>query len=158
MDETKPRRNWLLIVSLCLNVALIGGIAVVVWRVSHLDAGGSGPMSPRALMAEFPDRQPAIQKIIDAHRETIVGLRQDAAHARRDVFRELNAPDYAPQKMQTALNAMVVADTAVERQAVATAGETLATLSPAERQTLVDRIKARNRSWFYRMWRRQGRR
>jgi len=158
MDETKPRRSWLLIVSLCLNLALIGAIAVVVWRVAHFDiaAGSGGPLSPRAVVAEFPDREPAVQTIIAAHRARMTDLRHAAALSRREVFRVLAAPDYTPQKMATALDSVAAADAAVEREAVGMTGESLATLSPEQRQAMVERLKARNRSWFFRMLRRQG--
>ncbi|MEI9988908.1 MAG: periplasmic heavy metal sensor [Rhizomicrobium sp.] len=153
MDETRPRRKWLLIVSLCLNVALIAGIAVVAWRIAHFDiaAGGGGPMSPRAVMAEFPDREGAIQRIVAAHRARIADLRRAAAQARREVFGAFAAPDYTLRKMAASLDAMAAADAAVEREAVALAGESLATLSPAQRQAMADRLKARDHSWFFRM-------
>ncbi len=156
MDE--PRRSWLLIVSLCVNMALIGAIAVVAWRVAHFDiaAGSGGPLSPRAVMAEFSDRQSTIQAVVAAHQDKMGALRRAAAQARREVFRELAAPDYAPQKMATALDAVAAADAAVEREAVAMTGESLATLSPDQRQAMADRLKARNRSWFFRMLRRHG--
>jgi len=158
MDEAKPRRNWLLIVSLCLNVALIGGIAVVAWRVAHFDlfTGSGGPLAPRTVMAQFPDREPAIEKIIAAHQARLADLRHSAATARRDVFRLFASPDYTPERMASALDAVATADVAIEREAVVMENESLATLSPAQRQTLVERVKARNRSWLFRMFRRQG--
>ncbi len=158
MDETKPRRSWLLIVSLCLNVALIAGIAVVAWRVGHFDifAGSGGPLAPRSVMAEFPDREPAIEKIIAAHHDKLADLRHGAALARRDAFRQFAAPDYTPQKMASALDAVATADVAIEREAIVMENESLATLPPAQRQALVERIKARNRSWFFRMLKRNG--
>ena len=156
MDETRPRRSWLLIVSLCLNVALIGGIAVVAWRIGQFDifTGSGGPMAPRSVMAEFPDRQPAIEKVIAAHHDKLADLRHSAVVARRDVFRLFASPGYTPQKMASALDSVATADVAIEREAIVMENESLATLSPAQRQALVERIKARNRSWFFRMFRR----
>ncbi len=158
MDETKPRRNWLLVLSLCLNVALIAAIAVVVWRIGHFDifSGSGGPMAPRSVMAQFPDREPAIEKIIAAHQAKLADLRHTAAMARRDVFRLFASPGYTPQKVGSALDAVATADVAIEREAIDMENESLATLSPAQRQALVERVKARNRSWFFRMLRRQG--
>jgi len=158
MDEAKPRRNWLLILSLCLNVALVGGIAVVAWRIGHFDifTGSGGPLAPRTVMAQFPDREPAIETIIAAHQARLADLRHNAATTRRDVFRLFASPDYTPQKMATALDAVATADVAIEREAIVMENESLATLSPAQRQALVERIKARNRSWLFRMFRRQG--
>ncbi len=158
MAGTKPRRSWLLIVSLCLNVALVAAIAVVAWRVAHFDilVDAGGPLSPRAVMAAFPDRRPAIQAIIDTHRGRIAALRRGTARARYDAFRVFGAPDYTPEKMATALDGVVAADGALERDVVAASGASLATLSPAERQALAAHVEARDRSWFHRLWRRDG--
>ncbi|MEJ0026629.1 MAG: periplasmic heavy metal sensor [Rhizomicrobium sp.] len=159
MDETRPRRNWLLIASLCLNVALIAGVAVVAWRIAQFDiaVGSGGPMSPRAVMAQFPDRRDAIRAIVEAHRGRIVALRRDAAQARLAAFREFGAPDATPQKTAAALQSVAAADAAVEREAVDLAAESLATLSPAQRQALVARIETRSHSWFFRLFRRGAR-
>ncbi|HJW41630.1 MAG TPA: periplasmic heavy metal sensor [Rhizomicrobium sp.] len=161
MDDTptRPRRSWLLIVSLCLNLALIGGIAVVVYRLAHLDTsvGVGGPLSPKSLAAAFPDRGPAIEQAIAAHQQKILALRRIAGETRRAAFRELADPDYSPQKMDVALKAAATADAELETESVGLLNDSLSTLTPAERQTLVDRVKKRNRSWFFRMMHRQAR-
>jgi len=158
MDETRPRRSWLLIVSLCLNLALNGGIAVAVYRLAHPDmsVGGGGPLSPKSVMAAFPDRQPAIAQVIAAHQAKILELRRAAAVARRDAFRELADPDYAPQKMAAAFKTVAAADAALEVESIGMMNDSLATLTPAERQALVDRVRKRNRSWFFHMMRRRN--
>ena len=65
----RPRRSWLLIVSLCLNIALVPVIAAVVVRAMHRDTaiGSGGVLAPRSLMAALPAQSSAIQKVIDAH-------------------------------------------------------------------------------------------
>jgi hypothetical protein len=45
------------------------------------------------------------------------------------------------------------ADDALERENIAMMAESLAVLTPAERQEMVMRTKARSRSWFWRMFR-----
>jgi uncharacterized membrane protein len=161
MDDTptRPRRSWLLIVSLCLNLALVGGIGVAVYRLAHLDTsvGVGGPLSPKSLAAAFPDRGPAIEQAIAAHQAKILSLRRAAGEARRAAFRELADPDYSPQKMDVALKATAAADAALESESIGLMNDSLSTLTPAERQTLVDRVKKRNRSWFFRMMHRQAR-
>ncbi len=160
MSDTPPppRRNWLLIVSLCLNIALIPVIAAVVIRATHRDAqiGSGGVLAPRTLMSALPAEGRKIQKIIDAHTPKIRQLRQAAGAARRDAFNSLAAPDYTPDKLQAALDRVHAADAALENESIAMMGECLATLTPAERTAIVEKIKRRNRSWFFRMFRPRG--
>jgi ABC-type thiamine transport system ATPase subunit len=65
----------------------------------------------------------------------------------------LGASDYSPEKFAGALNQVAVADGALERESIAMMAESLATLTPAERQVMVDKVKRRNQSWFWRMFR-----
>ncbi len=120
MAGTKPRRSWLLIVSLCLNVALVAAVAVVAWRVAHFDIWSMPAARSRRARSwpRFPDRRPAIQAIIDTHRGRIAALRRGTARARYDAFRVFGAPDYTPEKMATALDGVVAADGALERDVV----------------------------------------
>ena len=153
-----PRRSWLLIVSLCVNVALVGGIAMIAWRIAHIDTsvGSGGPLAPHSVMREFPDRQAAIQKAIDAHRETIVALRHAAWQARIDAFGVLGAADYSPQRMSAALKTVAAADAALELQSVVMMGDSFSALSAADRQALVDRVNRRNRSWLFKTFLRKS--
>jgi uncharacterized membrane protein len=155
----KRRVNWLLIVSLCLNIALVPVIAAVVIRALHRDTaiGSGGILAPRSLMAALPDERVHIQKIIDAHSAKILSLRQASVRARLAAFEVLGAPGYTPQKLSAALDAVTVADTALETESVAMMSQSLATLTPAERQAMVEKVKKRNRSWLFRMFRPRGR-
>jgi hypothetical protein len=51
------------------------------------------------------------------------------------------------------LTAVADADAALERENIAMMAESLAVLTPQEKQAMVTRTKARNRSWFWRMFR-----
>ena len=166
MSDAKPlppppprRRSWLLIVSLCLNIALIPVIAAVVVRATHRDTeiGSGGVLAPRTLMGALPAEAGAIQKVINAHTPKIRALRQDSAHARRDAFNSLAAPDYTPAKLQAALDRIHAADQALENESLAMMGDSIAVLTPAERAAIVDKIKRRNRSWFFRLFRPRAR-
>jgi uncharacterized membrane protein len=156
MDDKLPpprRRSRLLIVSLCVNVALIAFIAVVLWRAAHVDrsvGAGISPLAPKSVAAEFSGRAAAIGAAIDAHRAKILALRATSASTRHEAFALLASDAYTPQKMQAALAAIARADAALEAEDVQMAADGLATLSPDERKTFVEHIKRRDRSWLYR--------
>ena len=160
MDATpRRRRNWLLIVSLCLNVMLIAAIVTVAVRIAQRDTriGAGGPLAPRSLIEEFPNEKAAIETVINAHTARIASLRQASRRARVDALNVLAAPDAAPQKLGAAFAAIARADAALEAEAVAMSSESTAMLSPAERQALADRLKRRSQSWWFRMMWRRGR-
>jgi uncharacterized membrane protein len=142
------RRRWPFILSLCLNVALIGFIAMVGWRVTHLDrAVGSagGPLAPRHLMREYPASRDAINHVIGAHTAKVLALREDSRQARVAALHALTAPNYSAQNLQAALARIATADAALEAEALAMGGDSIATLSTADRQSLAARVKRRAR-------------
>jgi uncharacterized membrane protein len=155
-DPAQPRRrNWLLILSLCFNVVLVALIVTAVLRAPQRPPaiGSGGVLAPRSIMAALPDAAGPVQKVIDAHTPKIKALRQAAGRARRAAFRELAAPDYTPQKLTAALEVVRTADSALEAESIAMMRDSLATLSPQDRQTMVERVKARNRSWWFHLFR-----
>jgi uncharacterized membrane protein len=158
MSDPAPRRNWLLILSLGLNVVLVALIVTAVLRAPHrpLAIGSGGVLAPRSIMAALPDAGGPIQKVIDDHTPKITALRQTAGRARRAAFRELAAPDYTPEKLTAALEAVRAADSALEAESIAMMRDSLATLSAQDRQAMVERVKARNRSWWFRLFRPRG--
>ena len=152
----KRRRSWLLIVSLCLNIALIAGIALVVVRVAHraTEIGASGgALAPRALMTEVPGESARIQAVIDAHSARIRGLREASLRTRRDAWNVLSSPGYTPARLTAALGAIQTADAALETESIAMMNDSLATLTPPERQALVEKIRKRTNSWLFRLLR-----
>jgi uncharacterized membrane protein len=151
-----PRRpSVLLIVSLCLNIVLIPVIAVIIFRAAyHVNTIGSGGiLAPRSVMAEAPAESDRIAAIIAGHEAKIRALRASAAGARREAFRVLAAPDYTPDKFRQALAAVADADSALERENIAMMAESLTTLTPKERETLVAHAKGRGRFWLWRAFR-----
>jgi Spy/CpxP family protein refolding chaperone len=162
MDDALPqprRRSLALIVSLCVNVALIAFIALVLWRGAHIDrsVGAGGPLAPKSILAEFPGRTAAIDAVIAAHREKETALRAAAVEARRALGHVVASPAYTPEAMHKAFAAIAAADAALEADAVAMSDESLAALSPGERKTLVERLKRRNRSWLWRTFHQRDR-
>ena len=155
-EPATPRRrvSWLLIVSLCINIALVPVIAAVMLRALHRDTaiGSGGILAPRSLMAALPDERVRIQKIIDAHTLAIKVRRAASLHTRVAAFEVLASPQYTPEKLTAALQDVTLADRALETESVAMLGESLAALSPAERQAIVEKVRRRNRSWLFRMF------
>jgi len=151
----RPRRSWLLIVSLCLNIALIPVVGAVVLRAMHRDVqiGSGGVLAPRLLMNAFPAEAGRIQKVVSAHTPKIKDLRHGSVQARLGAWQLLDSPNYTPDRMAKALEAVHAADTALEGESIAMMNDSLATLSPAERGALVEKVRRRNRSWLFRMFR-----
>jgi hypothetical protein len=58
--------------------------------------------------------------------------------------------------MAAAFKTVAAADAALEVESIGMMNDSLATLTPAERQALVDRVRKRNRSWFFHMMRRRN--
>ena len=155
-NSASRRPSILLIVSLCLNIILIPVIAAVLVRAAHRDGGvvgAGGVLAPRSVMAAVPAERDRIQAIIDAHTAKITTLRKASAQARREAFMTLAEPDFSQASFAKSLTAVADADAALERENIAMMAQSLAVLTPQEREALVTRTKARNRSWFWRMFR-----
>ena len=162
MNDALPpprRRSRLLIVSLCVNAALIAFLSLILWRAAHIDRtiGSGGPLAPKSIIFEFPSRSAAIDAVIAAHAQKEAALRKAAIDARRALVRVIAAPDYTADAMRKASTAVSAADAALEAESVAMSDDALTTLSPDERKTLVERLKRRNRSWLWRTFHPRGR-
>jgi uncharacterized membrane protein len=151
----RRRRSWLLIASLCLNIALIPVLAAVVIRATHRDTeiGTGGVLAPRSIMEALPDERRPIAGIIAAHTPKILALRKASGMTRWNAFKVLGAPDYTPAKLAAALDAVHAADAALEAESIAMMHDSLAVLTPEERLAMVEKVKRRNRSWLFRMFR-----
>jgi Spy/CpxP family protein refolding chaperone len=104
-------------------------------------------------MSAVPGERVRIQAIIDGHAPKVLALRAAAAQARRHAFVTLAAPDFTQESFSRSLADVANADGALERENIAMMAQSLAVLTPPERQAMVTRTKARNHSWFWRMFR-----
>jgi predicted membrane metal-binding protein len=160
MSETPAlrSRSILLIVSLCLNIALVPIFALVIYRAAHRvpEIGAGGVLAPRTVMEAVPAERDRIQAIVDAHTPKIRALRAAALLARKEAFHALGRTDFSPELFNKTLADVSSADGALERENIAMMAESLAALTPAERQEMVERTKARNRSCFWRMFGRRA--
>ena len=145
-----------LIVSLCLNFALIGLIAIAMMRSGphgfepHEPRGG---LSAQALIRMAPNEQPKIRAIMEAHHARIHELRGDAMRARAESFRVLSSPEFREDDFAKSLTAIEKADAALQSEIMKLTAESVAALTPAERQTVSARVKKPDRSWFKRFMR-----
>jgi uncharacterized membrane protein len=156
------RRNVLLIVSLCLNVTLAAMIAIGITNAmqrNRLHAFAGGPLSPQALMAEVdPAQRPKIQAVIDRHAARIKELRIESVQARGAAFRVFAEPSFTPQEFSLALERVRAADTAWQDETAKMTAESVAQLTPQERQAIAQKIRERARpGWRFFLPRRMGR-
>jgi uncharacterized membrane protein len=144
-----PRRNILLIVSLCLNAALIAIVAIGLWRAAHPFASQRGILSPYGLMREVPAKRDQVQTILNSHTAELRALRVASGEARLRAVESLDAPDYSPERFAAALQAVGTADAALEAKLIDTMNESFAILSPEERKTVAATVRRRNRAWMF---------
>jgi uncharacterized membrane protein len=159
MSETPSHgRSILLVVSLCFNLALVGLVVVGFTRAvgGGFIAQPGGALAPAAIARGLPqDEQDRIRAILAGHQEGMRAARRAAQRARREAFRVFAAPDYKADGFAKALDAVREADGRLEDQAIARLLDTINTLTPAERQTVIDRVRSgANQPWWRRLLRR----
>jgi Spy/CpxP family protein refolding chaperone len=134
------RSNVALVVSLCLNLILIGVIAMGLWR-AHLmmmppGAERPGMLAPQILMRLAPAEADKIRAIMEAHRDRLIQLHQTAMEARRAAHNVFQSSDYNRQAFDNALERVHQADAALETERLKMLSEIIATLTPEERRTV----------------------
>ena len=153
-----PRRSVLLIVSLCLNVALVVMIVAGILNAIHRQPPRGNPLGPDALKEDAaPAERAKIDAIVAAHAGKIQELRKADWAARRTAFKIFAAPNFDPAAFSNALGKAQDADDSLRREMSAVSAQAAAQLSPSERQAVAQ--KARRRfMWrrFFRGWRRGG--
>ena len=148
----------LLIVSLCLNLALIGLVAITLVR------GGMGmhrfepreaklTLNAQSLMRMVPAEENKIQNIVDAHRKRMHELRRDAMQARAESFRLLEDRDFKANDFEKSLAAVQTADAALEAETMKVTAESIAILTPQERAEVAGKIKSPDRAMLRRFFR-----
>lgn len=159
----KRQPSVLLIVSLCLNLALIGLIAITFMRTGmhhfggregHEGRGGKVALSAQALMRLAPGEEAKIQGILDSHRKQLRELRQQAMQARSEAFHFLESRDFKPDDFARSLAAVQSADAALEAETMKVTAESVAALTPAERETVVSQVRKPDRAGLRHFFRR----
>ena len=149
-----PRKgSAALIVSLCVNVVLIGVIAVAVARVAMMhqmwpgigairqaERHGVVPvqmiLNPRAMMHAAPSEREKIHSVILAHRDRVKALREASLAARRDVMKTFTAAPFDKAAFEQSLTRMQDADRALETEVLHVMSDSAAILTPEERQAV----------------------
>ncbi len=151
-----PRRrpSILLIVSLCLNLALIGLAAVMFMRSVQPHEPKAG-LSAQALMRMVPGEKDKIAGIIDAHHAHLHELRQQTMQARAELFAVLSAPDFDKAAFAKSIATVQSADAALEAENLKTTADAVAVLTPKERESVAGQVHKPNRSWLRRMFRKR---
>lgn len=147
-----PRRNILLIVSLCLNVALVVMIVAGILSAIHHGGHPRNFLAPDALKdAAAPEERAKIDAVIAAHADKIAELKKASRAAHRAVFDGFADPKFDPAAFQTALDRAQDADDALRREFGTVSAQSAAQLSPSERQAVAE--KARRRFMWWRWFR-----
>jgi uncharacterized membrane protein len=156
MSEAPKRGpSVVLIVSLCLNLALIGLIAIAMTRgprgfEPHEPKGG---LSAQALIRMVPAEESKIRSIMEAHHARVHELRGDAMRARAESFGVLSSPEFREDDFAKSLADVEKADAALQSEIMKLTAESVASLTPAERQVVAAKVKRPDRSWFKRFMR-----
>lgn len=154
----KRQPSVLLIVSLCLNLALIGLIAITFMRTGmgrFEPHDGKVGLGAQSLMRMVPAEQTKIQAIIDAHRPKMRELRHQAILARGESFRLLAAKDFKADDFAKSLASVDAADAALEAETMAVTAQSVAVLTPQERQDIAGKIQKPDRAELRRFFRRR---
>jgi uncharacterized membrane protein len=148
-------RTLLLLLSLCLNVALIAFLFVLLTRAV---AGGfigqpGGQLAPATIAQGLsPESQAKVREVQALHAEAMRQARQAARRTRLVAFRIFAAPNFNPDSFGQALEDVRAADARLEEEAILQLKDVINGLSPDERRTVVTRIRTgANRPW-YRRW------
>jgi uncharacterized membrane protein len=152
MSEATPgtpaRRSTALIVSICLNVALVAmivaGIAGAFFhRGSHWEGG---PLGMHAMMSvATPGEREKIEAIIERHQARLDQLGDQARAARRTAYEIFAEPQFDRARYVEALDKMRAADDALKSEVGAMMAEAATQLSPDERQRLASKAERRSR-------------
>ena len=154
-DPPRPWRNVLLVLSLCLNVALLAILGVGAVRLAAAAGRApfigqpAGPLAPGQVMRSLsPERRGAVQAVVRRHRPELLRLRRAARDARQETFGVFAAPGFDNAAFAAALDRVRDADGALEDEAIAQARDIVAALTPAERQKVIaDRPRPRRSFW-----------
>ena len=156
----KRQPSVLLIVSLCLNLALIGLVAITYMRAGvryfgpHEGREDKVTLSAQSLMRMVPAEESKIQNILDAHRKQMHELRRAAMQARAESFRLLESKDFKADNFAKSLAAVQAADAALEAETMSVTAESISALTPRERENIAGKVKKPDRAGLRRFFRR----
>jgi Spy/CpxP family protein refolding chaperone len=151
----RQRPSLLLIVSLCLNLALIGVVGVMLWRAHGREIGPHESrvgLSAQMLTRMVPAEASKIEGIVAEHRPRLHQLRGDAMRARAESFRLLTEPKFDSAAFAKSLAAVQAADAALETETMKLTADSVAALTPEERALVASKVQKPDRVWLRRFF------
>ena len=155
--EPQPRagRPLPLIVSVCLNIALIALIAAAVASsVFHhpRPRWAQGPLGLNALMdAAKPDERSRIEAIIESHKSRLRDLAKNVADERAAALGIFAQPTFDKLQYEKALDQARLANDALQAEVGKMMVEAVSQLSPQERREVAERAhRSFWHSWHHR--------
>jgi uncharacterized membrane protein len=151
----RQKPSLLLIVSLCLNLALIGVAGVMMWRSHGREFGPREPragLSAQVLIRMIPAEASNIEGIVARHRPRLHELRGDAMRARAESFRLLAEPSFDSTAFAKSLAAVQTADAALEVETMRLTADSVAVLTPQERALVASKVRKPDRIWLRRFF------
>lgn len=165
-----------LIISLCINLVLVGIVAMAVVRM-HFFApppfGGPGMMgghgsghgfmlrqmqeslTPQALERGAPAKADKIRSIMETHRQRIHELGTASIDARRQAFDVFSQPNFDKKGFDASLARVQAADAALEKEILSVVSDSAVALSPEERQAVASQ-RGHHGGYFWRHHFRHG--
>ncbi len=158
MSEVPVRQkpSLLLIVSLCLNVALLGVVGAMLWRSNGGDIEPRAPkagLSAQMLIRMVPAEKTKIEAILLQHRPHLRELRSAAMRARVDAFRLLTESNFDSAAFAKALGQVQATDAALEAETMTITAESVAALTPQERALVAGEVQKPSRASLKRFFR-----
>lgn len=147
----RPRRRWLLFLSLALNLFLLGVVVtgtLINWQNRALGIGGGNPFSPRAIAEAVPEpERDKAREIAEARRSEQREALREVRRARMAVYRLLDEP-FDRATMEAALVRMREADARLALSGQETVLDMLEALSPEARAAVGAHIRDKGRERF----------
>ncbi len=149
LSPARPRRRWLLFLSLAFNLFLLGVVVtgtLVNWQNRAMGIyGGANPFSPRAIAEVVTEAERArAEEIADATRAEQRSAMREVRRARMAVYRLLDEP-YERARMEEALAAMRKADERLAMIGQETVLAMMDAMSPQARAAIAAEMRERAR-------------
>lgn len=153
MGDARRPRSWLLIVSLMINLLVLGAVAGAV-LVPHHRGHGSHHGERKGPLTRFVETLPAarsaeLKKILDPYRASLEASWDEVREARKSVIDAAAREPFERPALDAALARFGEADAKVRDARARKFAETVSAMTPEERQAFRDRPrKRRGSSWW----------
>jgi uncharacterized membrane protein len=139
-------RRWLLVVSLALNLLVLGLVAGAVLRGGPPGGGARVDLTPGPLLRAFEaEDRAAIRAGVQARRPLDRRARIEMRRDMRAMRDALRAETFEPARIRALMDRQFARLRTIQGRAADQVLDQLATMSPAERRALADRFEAEMR-------------